>query len=130
MLTEFGKAIRKIRLDKGEILKDMAKRLSVSSAFLSAVENGRKNVPEKWIDQIIEFYQLDEEGQKKLKQAYFETRDSAAIFGLENMAKSSGTKRKAALVFTRTFENMSDETAEQILKVLQNHAAGEEKKGE
>ena len=26
MLTEFGKAIRKIRLDKGEILKDMAKR--------------------------------------------------------------------------------------------------------
>ena len=88
MLTEFGKAIRKIRLDKGEILKDMAKRLGISSAFLSAVENGRKNVPEKWIDQIIEFYQLDEEGQKKLKQAYFETKDSAAIFGLENMAKS------------------------------------------
>ncbi len=46
MLTEFGKAIRKIRLDKGEILKDMAKRLGISSAFLSAVENGRKNVPE------------------------------------------------------------------------------------
>lgn len=64
MLTEFGKAIRKIRLDKGEILKDMAKRLGVSSACMSAVENGRKNVPEKWIDQIIEFYQLDEEGQK------------------------------------------------------------------
>ena len=108
----------------------MAKRLGISSAFLSAVENGRKNVPEKWIDQIIEFYQLDEEGQKKLKQAYFETKDSAAIFGLENMAKSSDTKRKVALVFTRTFENMSDETAEQILKVLQNNAAREEKKGE
>lgn len=97
MLTEFGKAIRKIRLDKGEILKDMAKRLGISSAFLSAVENGRKNVPEKWIDQIIEFYQLDEEGQKKLKQAYFETKDSAAIFGWRTWQNQAIQKGKLRL---------------------------------
>ncbi|MFR8644448.1 MAG: hypothetical protein ACLVG1_10120 [Monoglobus pectinilyticus] len=126
MLTEFGKAIRKIRLDKGEILR-YGEAAVFPQRFVSCGKR-KKNVPENGL--IIEFYQLDEEGQKKLKQAYFETKDSAAIFGLENMAKSSDTKRKAALVFTRTFENMSDETAEQILKVLQNNAAREEKKGE
>lgn len=62
---------------------------------------------------------------KKLNQAYFDTKDSTAIFELDNMAKSSDTKRTAAIVFTRTFENMSDETAEQILKVLQNNVSKE-----
>ena len=44
MLTEFGKALRRIRLDNDELLKDMADKLKVSSAYLSAVENGKKNL--------------------------------------------------------------------------------------
>ena len=37
-VTKLGIALRKIRLDRQEFLKDMADRLKVSSAFLSAVE--------------------------------------------------------------------------------------------
>ena len=33
MVTEFGKVLRKIRIDHGEILKQMADRLNVSSSF-------------------------------------------------------------------------------------------------
>ena len=42
MLTSIGRFLRKLRIDHGEILKDMADALGVSSAFLSAVENGKK----------------------------------------------------------------------------------------
>ena len=42
MITSLGTFLRKLRLAKGEILKDMAECLGVSSAFLSAVENGKK----------------------------------------------------------------------------------------
>lgn len=45
MLTGIGKFLRKLRIDNEEILKDMADALGVSSAFLSAVENGRKKMP-------------------------------------------------------------------------------------
>jgi transcriptional regulator with XRE-family HTH domain len=46
MLTQLGIFLRKLRLDRGEILKDMAIKLNVSSSFLSAVENGKKRIPQ------------------------------------------------------------------------------------
>ena len=118
MLTEFGIAIRKIRLDRGEILKDMADKLHVSSAFLSAVENGRKNIPEKWLDKIIEFYQLDNAEQKSLERAYINTTKSITKINADNMENISSIKKQAAFVFARSFESMPDETAEEILKML------------
>ena len=45
MITSLGTFLRRLRLAKGEILKDMAESLGVSSAFLSAVENGKKKMP-------------------------------------------------------------------------------------
>ena len=42
MLTSIGKFLRKLRMSNGEILRDMAEALEVTSAFLSAVENGKK----------------------------------------------------------------------------------------
>lgn len=38
MLTKFGKELRKIRIENDEILKDMADKLNVTAAYLSAVE--------------------------------------------------------------------------------------------
>ena len=43
-VTKLGIALRKIRLDRQELLKNMADKLKVSSAFLSAVETGKKRL--------------------------------------------------------------------------------------
>ncbi len=126
MLTEFGIAVRKIRLDRGEILKDMADKLHVSSAFLSAVENGRKNIPEKWLDEIISFYELDDAEQRGLEKAYINTTKSIAKINADNMENISTIKKQAAFVFARSFESMPDETAEQILKMLSKKNGGNE----
>ena len=45
MLTPFGKAVRKIRIDHNMKLSTMAERLDVKPAFLTSVETGRKSVP-------------------------------------------------------------------------------------
>ena len=52
MLTDLGRLLRKIRIDHGEILKDMANRFGVTASYLSAVENGKRAVPEAW-EEII-----------------------------------------------------------------------------
>ena len=44
MLTNFGKALRKLRIDNNELLKDMALKLEVTVSYLSAVENGKRDV--------------------------------------------------------------------------------------
>jgi transcriptional regulator with XRE-family HTH domain len=53
--TEFGKVVRMARLDAGVKLNEMAEALSVSPAFLSGLETGRKNISEEWIAKIAAY---------------------------------------------------------------------------
>lgn len=55
-LTDFGKAVRKARLDADETLSTMAESLNVSPAFLSAMETGRKKIPDEWVVKITQFF--------------------------------------------------------------------------
>lgn len=58
--TEFGKFLRNVRLARQELLKYMADKLGVASSFLSAVENGKQDVPEEWLILLQEHYMLTE----------------------------------------------------------------------
>lgn len=55
-LTEFGKAVRKARIDAGETLLSMASSIGTSPAFLSGMETGRKKVPIEWVEKIANFF--------------------------------------------------------------------------
>lgn len=112
--TSFGEFVRILRLKHHEVMGDMAKVLDASLPFISAVENGKKNVPAEWIKKIIDHYDLNEEEQKKLREAADESKVQFKI--LTNGA--GNTQRKAALQFARSFEKMDDETAIKILELL------------
>ncbi len=56
-LTEFGKAVRKARIDTGQTLLSMATALGTSASFLSAMETGRKKIAEQWVAKIDQFFQ-------------------------------------------------------------------------
>lgn len=58
MFTSFGKFARRLRIENGELLKDMAAKLDVTSSYLSAVEHGKKRVPDVWQEQLSEIYHL------------------------------------------------------------------------
>lgn len=44
-MTPFGLKLRQLRAERGVQLKDMAAALQISSAYLSALEHGRKGLP-------------------------------------------------------------------------------------
>lgn len=56
MATPLGKALRRLRVDADERGHDMAARLGISSAFLSAVELGRKAPPRDFADKVRAAY--------------------------------------------------------------------------
>lgn len=114
MVTEFGKVLRKIRIDHGEILKQMADRLNVSSSFLSSVENGKKTIPTDWCDKISTFYRLDESQSQLLKDSASASAKTIKV----DLTESSAIKKKAALVFARKFSELSDEQAESIIAFM------------
>jgi transcriptional regulator with XRE-family HTH domain len=59
-LTEFGKAVRKARIDAEVSLSEMADTLDTTAGFLSALETGRKKIPDQWVQKIGRY--LDELG--------------------------------------------------------------------
>lgn len=73
-LTPFGQYARKLRVDYGEFLKDMAEHLGVTSTYLSAVERGRRNAPYEWVERLQTAYNLDEEKTEELKRVVSESR--------------------------------------------------------
>jgi transcriptional regulator with XRE-family HTH domain len=58
-MTPLGQKLRQMRDERGVTLKDMAKSLRVSSAYLSALEHGRRGKP-TWIllQRIIAYFNV------------------------------------------------------------------------
>ena len=115
--TSFGEYVRILRIKHHEVMGDMAKVVGVSLPFLSAVENGKKNVPADWFDKLSEHYNLTNNEQLELKEAIEESKTHLKI--ITNGAGNN--QRKAALQFARSFDDMDDETALKILELLRNN---------
>ena len=58
-MTPFGARVRELRASKGTQLKDMAQDLQVSSAYLSALEHGKRGRPGPgFVMQIANYFGL------------------------------------------------------------------------
>jgi transcriptional regulator with XRE-family HTH domain len=114
MLTEFGQFLRKLRIDCNELLKDMADKLGVTSSFLSAVETGKRNIPEGWVETICQYYNLDIFEREALEVAATNSVRAVTI-DLGNMVPK---RRETALLFARKFDDVDDAAIEDIRKLL------------
>lgn len=121
MLTKVGKLLRQIRLNNDEILRDMAEKLGVSSAFLSAVENGKKKMPKTMRNKLIKKYKLIGDEVITLDNAIIESNDSVAI----NISSVSTAKKRLAISFARTFGEMDEEDVKAFAEYLENRSKGE-----
>ncbi len=59
-LDKFGKLVRDIRITRSLLLYDMAKTLDISPAELSAIECGRKPIPDWFIPALEKHYGIGE----------------------------------------------------------------------
>ncbi len=121
MLTEFGKALRKIRIDRQQLLKDMANKLGVSSAYLSAVENGKRRMPQDWVSKIASIYSLDSDAQADLQNAA----DNSVFDVTISLENASEQKRSAVLSFARALDGLDDEDLKRIMSSMK--AKGEKR---
>ena len=116
MITKIGDFLRKLRLDNQQIMKDMAEVLGVSSAFLSAVENGKKSMPDSWCNILKESYKLSDDDVDNLRQAAMESQKSISL----NLQSASPSNRQLAVSFARQFDSMDADTSQKILRILRD----------
>lgn len=58
LYTNLGNYLRKLRMERGELLYDIAKKVNISTPELSAIENGMVEVSKKFLHTIRDTYNL------------------------------------------------------------------------
>ena len=112
--SKYGELMRILRIKNREVMADTAKLLGVKLPFVSAVESGKKNVPEEWISVLVERYGLNDAEQAELREAVENSKTQMKI----NLVAATNTQRRLAVQFQRSFEKLDDETAAEILSLL------------
>lgn len=120
MLSEFGKFTRKLRIDNNELLKDMSDKLEVTTSYLSAVEVGKRNIPDAWKEKIIKYYSLDDELIQELDEAIYNSKQTLKL----KLNEYSVDDKSLILAFARKFEKLDTDEKDSIRKML-NRERGE-----
>ena len=114
MLTAFGKELRKLRIMAGELIRDMAAKLDVTASYLSAVETGKRQIPDGWVNKISDLYNLSAQERNILQKAA----DASALSVKLDLNGLTDRRRQTAVLFAREFSDMDDEKLETIRKLL------------
>jgi transcriptional regulator with XRE-family HTH domain len=113
-MTPFGLFMRKLRLENGLLLKDMAETLDVSSAYLSALEHGKKGAPSAdFVSALENKLKLDAARRDELRRS---VRDSATNLAIP--PKSTPLGFQTAHAFARKLPSLSEKQLRQMLKIV------------
>lgn len=114
MITKFGKELRKIRIDNEENLSMMSKKLGVSISYLSAIENGVREIPQDFIQKIIANYRLSRERIEILFAAEAEAASKVSI----PLNSTLSEQRQLAFMLSRKLNDLSLEECKAIMRLL------------
>lgn len=116
MLTEIGKFLRKIRIDRNMLLKDMAQGIDVSSAYLSTIETGKRPATPEIVKRLALFLGFipGTKEYEKLQSTAHISRGEVSL-----TTKGLSTKhQETALAFSRQFSEMGENDLDKMLAVL------------
>ena len=108
MTTAFGKFCRLLRVRHDEVLRDMAQKLGVSSSYLSAVENGKRSIPQDWKNKLTLLYSLTDGESEALDSAIHQSLQEIKI--TLDLNKFSDSDRDTLMAFARRYDSLGEKT--------------------
>lgn len=112
MITQLGKELKKLRIDLGITLMDMSKKIGVSSAFLSAIETGRKRVPDGFLENLAAAYPEIGQQRNKYEVLINQARKEVRV----TLEGSSYEDARLATALARRFSSLNATEKEQLMK--------------
>lgn len=114
-MTPFGEKVRRLRRERGLLLKDMAAHLGVSSAYLSALERGERGKP-TWalIQGTLQYFHIIWDEADELARL-------ADMSDPRVKIDTSGTSPRATLLanrLSREIGGLTDDEVDAVLAIL------------
>ncbi len=114
-LTSLGQFLRKLRIERLELMKNMADKLGLSVSYLSCIETGSREFNKsKLYDEIISKYQLNKEQIKEFDKAISDSLKSVSV----SMTDRTDAQKEMVWALARKIEELNDEQANQIKDIL------------
>lgn len=113
-MTELAKILRILRINTNDTAKEMAEKLGMSSAYLSAIENGKRNVPQDFFDVVCASYCLSILDKNKLKKAITSTMSKLQI----DVAEFSNERKEILMSLSQ--KDIDDDTMRQLREIMKN----------
>lgn len=118
-MTEIAKFLRKLRIDNEQSLGDMAEKLGLSAAYLSAIENDKRKIPEDMKDNLFKAYCLTEEQKLEFARLVAESREKVEI-GLAGIQQELLPEYvDAAVMFAHDLSQMDRKQLAEVKDFLQ-----------
>ena len=115
--TPLGQFLRKLRISNNEVLADMAQKLGITSAYLSAIELGKRSIPKNLFVDLIELYSISKEEEVELQKA-IDTSVTSVEIDLDNVSLSG---RETVLAFARKLKDLDDVALNNIFEFLKDN---------
>jgi transcriptional regulator with XRE-family HTH domain len=115
-MTPFGHKLRELREQHGRSLKDMARALKVSSAYLSALEHGHRAQPKPgFVQQVAAYFNLawEEVDELKALAVLSDPKPSIDTGGLSTLATEVANRMRDGIA------TLDEASLRAILKLLQ-----------
>lgn len=112
MVTEVGKVLRIVRINTGDSLRDMAAKIGMSAAYLSAIETGKRNVPDTLFNSVCEKYPLSDVDKNRLKEAI----ESATVKMKINLTDMEEKRKK--IIYSLTKDDIDDATLDRLCEII------------
>ena len=116
-ISEYGELLKHLRINKHEMLKNMAGKLGLNSSYLSAIESGNRDIPPDLTDKICTEYGLDEGQRKELKEAELNTDRKLVQIDMKKINENRLAK-EVVLNFAGKAESLTDEQLSEIKAIL------------
>lgn len=120
MLTEFGKEVRKLRIEITMTLREMAVELGVTPAYLSGVETGRKHIGDPLVRSVIKIFADRGVNAQHLMDAAARSRKEIRI----RLQGARADQVELAVALARRFQDL---TPEQVQSAMTTVTEGSER---
>jgi transcriptional regulator with XRE-family HTH domain len=114
MTTQLGKELKKLRIDLGITLMGLSNLVDLSPAFLSAIETGRKRVPDNFLDTLAAKIPAVAADRKKYEVLINQARREVRM-PIDN---ANYQDAMLATEFARRFSSLSEEEKTRLSSLL------------
>ena len=113
-VTSLGKRLRKIRIDNDEITLNMAEKLGISISYLSAIEHGKRNIPNDFIQKLFDKYQLSEEMKTLIQKDVADYSGEMKLI----MSQMNEQQQELSLLYARKINKLNDKQIKKMRRFL------------